>query len=396
MRLYAILILSFVLFACDSGGSGADQEMDMNGSIDAGPDTDRTDGSVTDATIDSDGTTDGGGADARGVGDAAVSRDGSSPLSVETCADACARYDVCGRTDLFTDAGRCLLACERSEQTRSLDNWFQCVAIEDCNLLQLCRLPEPTALTCEQTCTAVDACGGIQGFDCQAVCAGLDDSSAFTECGELLFGGACNTAGFRDCLGETVFPGCQGRCERGVECNVLRAEGCFYDCIGQLTADDPLRAHRGHQANLCISLSNDDCRRVDECVNPARQEAARFNEREFCAAWNQCLAQFIPCELALDEFVGDGPIDEDPIANCIYTEIRGNGCGNGDEVLFQCLDGPMQPRGPGCNALCESRDICGVLPEGQGRLDCVRECNAVRANGPSDQATRLANLFPAA
>ncbi|MEE2755395.1 MAG: hypothetical protein VYA30_01985 [Myxococcota bacterium] len=394
MRLSALLIFSMVFSACDHGTSDGGRNSDPSGSIEMGPDQSATDGALDDGHVESDAVFDAGRFRDLGARDADVRSDSAGPISVETCADACLRYSACGRTDLYVDEGTCLAACERSAQSRSLDNWFECVATENCNLLQICRLPAPTPLSCAQTCGAVDECGGIQGFDCLSICGGLEESADFNGCGELLFGGACNTAGFKSCLGDTVFPGCETRCERGVECNVLRADGCFYDCIDQLTADDPLRAHRGNQTNLCISISNDDCRRIDQCVNPTQVQTARFNERDFCVAWNQCLAQVIPCEFALDEFVGDGPIDEDPIANCIYTEIRNNGCGDGEDVLFQCLEGPMQQRGPGCNELCEARDICGVLPEGEGRLDCVRDCNSVRVNGSADDAARLANLFP--
>ena len=158
---------------------------------------------------------------------------------------------------IFATTEACVAACDRVSEEAVPQNWFDCLQLEGCGLLQLCRLPEPRPMTCEEVCAELEGCGEEPGFDCVAVCTANNEDQAVSACGEFLYGGICETNEFWSCMGDTLFADCVQRCDVGVECNVLRANGCLQTCIGDLHSEDPLRALRTRQSNHCIRLAGE-------------------------------------------------------------------------------------------------------------------------------------------
>ena len=107
-------------------------------------------------------------------------------LDINDCESACDRVMACERFDLYPDAAACLAACQRAGRSEPPANWYQCLEVEACTLLHLCRLPEPAPLTCAEVCEELDACGVEAPFDCLTACEDGNDNGAFAQCGEQL------------------------------------------------------------------------------------------------------------------------------------------------------------------------------------------------------------------
>ena len=184
MKHYLVLCLCLLVSACGGGADGPPEAID-GGRIDQGADSETQDGSIDGGAIDADLPPDEGvdgglsDADVDAVTDAVVPVDAADPVPVTNCQEACARFSSCGRTDIYADEAQCVAACTCSGATQSLENWFQCLSVESCNLLQLCRLPDPAPLTCEEACNQVDACGGIDGLVCLTACEARNEDNAF-------------------------------------------------------------------------------------------------------------------------------------------------------------------------------------------------------------------------
>ena len=78
-----------------------------------------------------------------GVADAEPADDMAVPLTIESCEEGCARVSQCGRDDIFGGPDSCQDACAHAARDGSPTSWFDCLEVESCNLLHLCRLPAP-------------------------------------------------------------------------------------------------------------------------------------------------------------------------------------------------------------------------------------------------------------
>ena len=388
MRVSFISVLILFFFGCVED-SGPRTERPSDSSV---TDVGQSDGMIADdASPDAASAEDAMAMTDLGMVDAERPVTDSDPTPVvDSCASACERIMECGRQDLFANTEACVSACDRVSEDTVPQNWFDCLGLEGCGLLQLCRLPDPRPMTCDEICTELDACGENPGFDCEAVCEANNADNEFSACGEALYGGVCGVDEFWSCLGGSIFPECVQRCEVGVECNVLRAAGCLQSCIGDVSSEDPLRALRTRQSNQCLRLAGDDCRRIDQCVNPQEQMVINPpTQEEFCNAWNACFEDFFPCEFLWEEIP-----QEEGTTICVMQQLA-NGCPPDPGFIFEnCFDGEPGPRGPGCNELCEARFTCGDLDAGVEQFDCVRECNQVLEDERDDEVQRLRALFP--
>ena len=149
----AILYLSVFLFAfgCIEDSDPKTDPVGDSAVEDSGPD----DASYADGRVDDAGPV----ADGEVMGDATSSVDGDVPPVdmmvmpvVNDCPSACQRISDCGRDDLFATTEACVAACDRVSEEAVPQNWFDCLQLEGCGLLQLCRLPEPRPMTCEEVC----------------------------------------------------------------------------------------------------------------------------------------------------------------------------------------------------------------------------------------------------
>lgn len=381
-------LAALALTACDDGDSPSDP--DQTPRPDAAADAD-TDSAIV--VIDAGPERDlGEDPDTGPMPDAEVDRSvDPPPTPVEDCADACGRYAACERLEIFGDYDGCLDACARASRREPPTGWFECLEFESCGLLQLCRLPEPPALSCAEVCTGLETCGVELPFpDCEAECAlqnGANDTLPFSRCGEAVVD-VCNPDGWWQCAGEDVYAACQRRCDVSIDCNLVRPAGCLQACIGERFADDPLARRRGEQRTQCVGFAGNDCQRIDACLNP-QPVPVPPDQATFCRAWDSCLADFgIPCEEAfLIEQDSPGFLD------CAYDQIR-NGCPPDPFLVLEGCFGGGGPRGPGCAELCEARDICGDLPAGQNRQGCLTECNDAITFGSDDARQRQEALFP--
>lgn len=320
---------------------------------------------------------------------------GVEACAVDDCETACGRVAACERLDIFGDYDACLDACARASRREPPQNWFTCLQFEEnCRLLQVCRLPDPPPLTCDEVCVAADGCGLELPFpDCPAECEDRDggdpEAPPFALCGEALVGDVCDGDGFWSCLGDSVYTACASRCEVSVACNLERAEGCLQACVGEASLEDPLARLRGRQSTQCINRVGDDCRRADECLNP-QAGPVQVDRATLCAAWDPCGAQFgFPCDELW--FIAQ---DQPGFAECVVAQLQ-NGCP--DDPFFAleaCLGNPNGQLGPGCAELCEARGVCGMLPDGQEQLECLQECSQAIQGRDGESAQRQRALFP--
>ena len=308
-------------------------------------------------------------------------RDMFAGTDVDSCEQACGRYESCGRVDeLFGDAASCLDRCARiTRGGRRPDNWWSCLEVEECNLIQLCRVPELEPLTCAEVCARSTECG-VDLPDCEAACA--EAGAAFQQCGEVQVS-ACDANAFVQCLGRDVYTACNNTCAEGVRCNILRADGCLLDCVAALADADPLFSLRATQRNQCVSLANDDCAAINECINPPGPgEEPIANPQRFCALWDGCgFADFFPCRDLIDQFGIN--------VACAIDQFD-NGCpGDPFSILEFCQGGQgPDPRFNLCNRLCEAQGICGVLgADPLARPNCVQNCTG-GANADPDEVER--------
>ena len=375
MRFWGAVVLALALTGCpDDGGGG--------GSGDSG----RADGHIADLGAGGMGG-DGGEGAAGGMGgdggasfDASVDaerpdrgppRDMFTGTEVESCEQACARYGSCERLEsIFGDEGACLDRCARvTRGGQRPDAWWDCLAVEECNLLQLCRVPEIQPVACPEVCAAAAGCG-VDIPDCEGTCA--EAGAAFQTCGESVLG-QCNTDAFVQCLGAEVYPACNTTCAQGVRCNILRPAGCLLDCISGLADPDPLFSLRTVQRNTCVGRAGEDCLDINTCINPPGPgEEPVVNPQRFCALWSGCgFDDFFPCQDLIAE------IGADPGFLACAADQFANGCPFDPFLIFDVCQpgGGNSPQLDLCNRLCEAEGVCGVLGnEPLARPACVQAC----------------------
>ncbi len=391
---WASICAAVLLSACvDDGGSeggGDAAAVDMRGLSDA----ERLDSGEPDAgEVDPD---DGIAPDASGLDPddgvtpdvAVVPPDAFLGTTIEDCEDACDRYEECGRLDTFGDRAACERYCERVTRDGTPDNWWSCLEVEACNLMNRCPRPEPEPLTCAELCEQAEGCEvGLPFEDCEGRCE--EGGDPFVACGERLVAG-CDNDGFLGCLQSDVYPQCEAFCGRAVGCNVLAEGTCAADCIADLFAADPLARLRSTQRNQCVQrAAEDDCLAVDECVFPPDPEnpGAAPDLATFCAAYNPCDFFFYTCDEAYEEFAFEGA----GALRCALDTLR-RGCPFDEFDLFDaCVDG-VDPNQAACGSYCEARDVCELLDEGEGRADCSLGCTEVLTRA-EDEAERLAALL---
>lgn len=313
----------------------------------------------------------------------------AGPVPVDDCAGACARYQRCGRVDeLFGGPDACQAVCEEASFDGPPEAFFECVSVEQCGLLQLCRLPVPPALTCDEVCARANECGVEVPFDCATECARHEDG--YAACGERNRR-ACDPAGFQGCLGEEIYTGCARRCERAVACNIVLEEGCLTECLEEQFAGDALRRRRAEQRTQCVGRAPDDCVAVDACLNPQdNPPRPAANLETFCRLWRECGFELeIPCDAIWDEFAR-----EPDMAQCVVDSLDAQCPRDPFEAFERCFEGGGGPRGPGCIELCEAMDLCEELPDGEDRGGCLQRCNvALQSRDPNDSERQRAR-FP--
>ncbi len=378
---FAAFAMWFVAGCDGEGGGGGDDVLDP----DAGPgigDAAREDGGPV--------TPRDGGEPDEGPGDARVDRDGDARdaappdlgllpdmfpgTPIETCEDACGRYESCNRLgEIFGDGEACMRRCERVSRTGRPAVWFDCLEVESCRQLQLCRPPRVEPLPCAETCARVVECGagGITADACAAACE--SSGEPFRACGETLVE-ACDNDGFVQCLGTSVFAICQSACGVVGQCGVQDAAECLVQCVDRNLGDDPLAQLRARQLAQCTAAAAQDCQRVSECVTPPQpgQGPPRVDQAQFCAAYDGCQFEFefgVPCEEIYQEFVdfsGPGGLQ------CAVQAMQAR-CDL--DLFLNCFDnggGGVDPVARDCGRLCEAQDVCGII-EGE-RVECVTAC----------------------
>ena len=300
---------------------------------------------------------------------------------VDSCQDACDRYASCDAlAETFGDEQSCLARCERlTRGDRRPDAWWSCLGLEGCNLLHLCRVPDPEPLTCDEVCGRADACG-VAVPDCGSACD--EAGEPFQHCGEALVGD-CREAEFMGCLADDVYPQCGASCASAVACNVVLEEGCLLECVGALADADPLFSLRARQQNSCIARAQADCLAVDLCVNPPEPGMGGVNAAQFCQEYDRCNLdqQLGPCQQAIDRF-GLGPA----FFACAVAQTR-NGCPRDvGQLLQMCQNGGPDPRLGECTRVCEGQGVCGLLDADDplSRQACSQACIGGQNADPDD------------
>ena len=313
------------------------------------------------------------------------------PLEIDSCDAACDRYTACDRdVDRFGGPDECRAECARLTRNgpETAAPWWNCLEVEECQLLHLCPLPQVAALTCGEVCQLAEDCEiPIAFIDCEGECE--SEEEPFQRCAESLFG-ECRNDEFAACLARDVYPGCQQFCDTAVGCNVVRPEGCVTDCVGQLASGDGLAGLNMNRTIQCTNLAAMDCEAIDRCVQPYRFEPEPpINEEQFCAAYNTCN-------------FGGFAID----CNAMYARLRPsgfetlrcfmNGAVNNcpDNGTFQLQDLCEGERGrligEACSRFCGARNVCGDLEGGPGEVAvCTTECREGFTEDP-DVNERLA------
>ncbi len=303
---------------------------------------------------------------------------------IQTCEQACTRYAQCDRlADIFGDEANCLSTCERVAREGRPDDWFDCLEIEACNLVHRCPRPEVEPLECPELCEIAGECELDLPFDdCEGRCE--DGGDPFRACGEHLFG-QCGNDAFIGCLANEVYPQCEAMCGRAVACNILPPDSCVAECIGGLFDADALARTRVSQRNTCVGRQDEeDCVAIDLCIFPPDPGMVMPvpTEMAFCAAYDQCGFFFISCQEAYRNLATGDAI------RCAMA-LMADQCPFDEFDLIDACDrgGGADPTVVACGALCEARDVCGLL-EGE-RLGCSQDCVQGFQQG-NDIAERLA------
>lgn len=316
--------------------------------------------------------------------------DAQSPGPVETCEQVCDRYVECGVDDRFGGIDGCLEDCARLSRGGRPDAWFDCVEIEQCNLLRRCPVPEIEALSCDDVCGLVGECGVALALpDCGATCA--ENAEQFRPCGEVLYGGRCDGAAFTDCVVEQVFPACRALCDAGVGCNLVREDECIADCLDDRLSGDALGGLRSQQLAQCTSVAAGDCERLDACFFPVIEGGPAVDRAGFCNDYRACgLGEFYTCDDMLLELGDEGIacaqalLDDNCPAFDPFLEF--------DLVDFCAFGAGVDPRQAPCQRLCEAQEVCGLLPAGVQRFECINGCTGVAGADPDEQARADATL----
>ncbi|MEZ4468827.1 MAG: hypothetical protein R3F43_31470 [bacterium] len=135
-------------------------------------------------------------------------RDMFTGTDIQSCEDARKPLRGCERIgEIFGDEEACLDRCARITRTGERpDAWWDCLGVEECNLLQLCRcLP-----TSSRWSATPSARGPASATPPSRLRGHLrrEAGAAFRQCGESLVGG-CGVDAFVECLGAEVYPACQ-------------------------------------------------------------------------------------------------------------------------------------------------------------------------------------------
>jgi hypothetical protein len=322
--------------------------------------------------------------------DQGVPRDMFAGTEVNSCQQACDRYASCERlTELFGDEDACLARCERvARGGRVPENWWSCLEVEECNLIQLCRVPAFEPLSCPEVCTRATECG-IDLPDCEAACG--EAGEAFQVCGEGILS-SCENETFISCLGEQVYTACDRTCEQGVRCNILRSEGCLLDCVSALADGDPLFSLRATQRNQCVSRAGEDCASINECINPPGPgEEPIANPDAFCRLWSGCgFDDFFPCQDLVRE------VGADPAFLACAIDFFARGCPGDPFLIFDSCQpggGGANPQLEICGRLCDAQGICDLLPaDPLARVACVQNCTGGENVDPDETERAAAAL----
>ena len=385
--LFSLLVLAATLYCLGCSGTKAGEMLPSK-------DASQRDARSSDSRVLAlDGTTDGGvgpqdvSVADRGTGDDGVDDlgqpDTGPPPQIENCAQACQRYTACERGDIF-DTDACLAACDRASRSGPPSEWFDCLESESCNLLHLCRVPSPPALTCDEVCDSVAQCGASFPFpDCREECALHDEGGAYARCGEALFGERCDAADFWACLGRDPYSDCGTRCALSVECGITEAGDCMPACITEGFDPDALRRFRSAERNQCFAFAAMSCDRAQDCLNPMIWEAVMPTMENVCEAWDSCYGARVTCATVQHTFL----VFPHAIP-CVIRTLR-RGCPEDEEeVLRQCISRDVD-LGPRCHHLCNAEHLCGSLPAENDIAGCQAECNRIEQAGTPDEQWRL-------
>ncbi len=365
------LLLVFVVWGCDDGGSGGGGD-----AMDAASDANQRvlgDAQREDAAMEPEGDA------AMEPEDAAMEpEDGGPPpdageaVVVSNCAEACARYAACEALEGFGDESACLDACELASREGAPQEWFDCLE-GACAEVRGCEVPEPNLLDCEVACQAVTDCeANLPVEDCAAACA---EGPAVALCAESLIDGQCEGAAFTRCLGARLLPDCGALCSRAVECNIREEAECYADCFEDLDGADALAQERVSEHAMCVTMSGEDCFRVNQCIDPDASFGLGHTCQEACEGLQEC--DIVPPE-GLADCLGQCEAERlaDPegyqwVIDCNVEYFVASMCDPG--ALQSCLTLEPVTRKPPCEALCEARTLCEQeeMPQAQ----CVEACN---------------------
>ena len=389
--LIALTAACAIASGCDddatSGGSDVALEADA---ADAGNSDGDTGGDELDASDDA-------GSDGQDVDvdpDAESPPDVFIPFEIESCQDACDRYAACERlVEVFNDEGGCLTACGRASRNEPASEWLECLANEPhCADIHSCEVPPPVLLGCDEVCAAAETCEVDLPFDdCEADCEAREDSNraAFRGCGETLFDGICNEDAFWVCVADRVYPDCGVLCESVDTCRIEDGGPCRDACIEAQLHGDPLERLRIRQRSECVRGTNNECFRVNQCVDPNAVTGLGHTCEEGCEVLTSC---DLPVPIDEATCVGDcedelttNPQGHQFLIDCVVEFFGQQQCNI--EAIMQCFNLEVPAVDPPCVTLCEAKDVCGLL-EGGG---CVDACNAALID-PAGEATVRAEI----
>lgn len=385
MRALLAVLVGVGLWGCDDGGAdgGAErQETDAERRLGG------EDGGASDGGRDRDG----GAPDPSdaAVQDARIIPDGRPAEGVESCADVCDRFAGCEQlTERYRDEAGCLAACERSVRDGTAAPWFQCLnQVPGCEALGVCEAPPPAPLSCAEVCAEVAACG-VEGpfVDCAAECEALSPAArgAVGACADRLLGGACDSAQFRTCLAQRVFPDCDLQCQRGATCNVVRAPECLSACLDAALHGDPLQRRRVAQRAACVNAARDDCFVVNQCLVPDASVGLGHTCAESCAGLAACGLAQPGCEAECEDQRRADPEGQQFLIDCVVEFIAvGGQCF--PEGFQNCLALDPPRRDPPCVGLCEAQDLCGLGD--QPRAACEQACGGAQLDPAAAAAWR--------
>ncbi|MGK0361003.1 MAG: hypothetical protein ACI9U2_003321, partial [Bradymonadia bacterium] len=393
-----LLLCVMAMWACDDGdGPGSQQQIefdarvrDMAGEGGMGGDggAGAAGGEAGDAGL---------GGEGGDAGEGGEGGEGGGIRDLMGCEDICAVYDTCDRTaDLFAGgAAECATRCAEGAESDRFADYRTCMQITRCVDLQDCRIPTPPPPSCEDVCTAIEACPndfrvptGLEGVEgCAAACADQTLNGAISDCGRPVLTGTCDEPGFAECVLAAVASDCAEECIVRAGCDPeLDAVDCALACASAEAPEDPVAARRVQVSRNC-ARNAESCEALAICDQRAgRPIVGDATIEQLCAANAEC--GFFAVDTCADDAPGvlrrlaDGAID-------CFVDHLSNACGT---PPLDCFAPGPQPN-LACQEHCLLSDLCGLLPEDQMEFECLENCQAALISGDPELGAPFISRF---